>query len=217
MKLVIINSALLFYITFALIPLTFIASNPNDLVDVRSINPTICIELRYATDNNFTGKTVYDCPPDKCFVLKCVAEKLDLIQKELEKLGLGLKIWDGLRTFEAQKRFWKICPDERYVSNPKKGGRHTRGTTVDVTLVHLSDGSELAMPTEFDNFTQKARSDYMDLPEEVIKNRMLLQNVMTKHGFSMITAEWWHFDLSNWRDFSPLKEVDFSDLIASNA
>ena len=77
-----------------------------DLIDVQSINSNIRVELRYATENNFTGKCVYPKGFNTCYVLKIVAEKLDLVQKELETKDLGLKVWDGLRTFNAQKRFY---------------------------------------------------------------------------------------------------------------
>lgn len=187
--------------------------NNSNLIDVQSINPTIQVELRYATKNNFTGQCVYPESVTKCYVLRVVAEKLDRVQQELAKYGLGLKIWDGVRTMYAQKRFWEICPDDRYVAPPSKGGRHTRGTTVDVTLVYLSDGSEVPMPTEFDTFSQKAHSTYMDLPQEIIANRTLLRDVMATYGFKELETEWWHFDLENWQNY-PVLDIDFSQLIA---
>ena len=185
-----------------------------DLVDVKSINRNIQVELRYATENNFTGECVYSEGFNTCYVLRCVAEKLDLVQKDLEKQGLGLKIWDGYRSPAVHKKFWDLVQDERYVSHPSEGGRHPRGTTVDLTVIRLSDGAELPMPTEFDNFTEKAHRDYMDLPRQVIKNRQLLENVMTQYGFVGLWSEWWHFDIEGWKNFPPLENVNFRDLIA---
>ena len=121
------------------------------LVNVAQAIPDIVIDLRYATDNNFTGEVIYI--KVVCAVHEDLIPALQAIQAELRELGLGLKIWDGYRPQAAQWRFWELCPDERYVSDPRKGGRHTRGTAVDVTLIDLKTGKEIDMPTLFDDFT----------------------------------------------------------------
>jgi len=162
-----------------------------DLVEVQSINPRIKLEILYATPHNFTKHIVYSS--GRCYLRKVVALKLDAIQKELESLGLGLKIWDGYRPHSVQKKFWDLVPDTRYVMDPSKGSNHNRGCAVDLTLVD-KDGKELLMPTEFDNFTEKAHHDYMNLDSKAIANRELLKKLMIKHGFKTITSEWWHFD-----------------------
>jgi D-alanyl-D-alanine dipeptidase len=118
-------------------------------------------------------------------------------------MGLGLKIWDGYRPIAVQWKFWELMPDERYVSDPRKGGRHTRGTAVDLTLV-TKNGQELLMPTAFDDFSGKASCDYMDAPVEAIKNRDLLRKIMEKHGFVGLVNLWWHFDLIGWRNHPPI-------------
>jgi D-alanyl-D-alanine dipeptidase len=82
---------------------------------------------------------------------------------------------------------------------PPKGSRHNRGAAVDVTLVHLADGSELLMPTPYDDFTERAHRDFMQLPDEAIQNRQSLEDVMTRHGFIGLPTEWWHFDFGDWR------------------
>ncbi len=165
------------------------------LVDIHTINPRIRVELLYATPRNFTGQVVYDF--DRCFVREVVALALDAVQRALELQDLGLKIWDGYRPLSAQWKFWEIMPDERYVSDPRKGGRHTRGTAVDVTLVNAA-GSELVMPTGFDDFSSRAHRDSREAPEEAIRNRELLREVMERHGFVGIESEWWHYDLVGW-------------------
>lgn len=175
--------------------------NPK-LVDVRSFAPTIEVDLKYATADNFTGEVVYDF--QDCLVCKEVAEKLGEVQSELQEKGLGLKIWDGFRPMAAQWKFWELVPDERYVSNPLKGGRHTRGTAVDLTLV-TADGKELLMPTAFDDFSEKAHRDYQGASEEALANRKILQDVMEKHGFVGFEGEWWHFDLASWESFLPIE------------
>ncbi len=189
--------------------LLFISPAFADLVDLKEVSPNILIDLRYATSDNFTGQIIYDF--SSCLVQRPVATQLDLVQKELEKIHLGLKVWDGYRPMYAQWKFWEIVPDERYVSNPTKGGRHTRGTAVDLTLVTL-DGKELPMPTAFDDFTEKAHRAYMELPQEVLHNRSLLQTVMEKHGFIGMPTEWWHFDLVGWEEYDPIEDFPENQL-----
>jgi len=172
-----------------------------DLVDIHSVNPRILLDIRYATTNNFTKQKIYDSP--KCYARKHVARKLDAVQKELEHCGLGLKIWDAYRPLSAQWKLWAIMPDTNYVADPEKGSRHNRGCAVDVTLVD-KNGNELLMPTEFDTFTEHAHRDYMDLPQEVIKNRQLLEDIMVHHGFIGMPTEWWHFDDVDWEKYSIL-------------
>jgi len=184
--------------------------SPEDtaLVDIEKINPRIKVEIKYATEDNFTGRRLYDV--GKCFLRRFVAVKLDSVQRELEKFGLGLKVWDCYRPLSVQKILWSIVPDERYVANPAKGSRHNRGCAVDLTLVD-SCGNELPMPTKYDDFTEKAHRDYFDLPDTLIKNREILENVMRKYGFIPLPTEWWHFDFEGWEKFSildiPLKEL----------
>ncbi|MBX7044936.1 MAG: D-alanyl-D-alanine dipeptidase [Ignavibacteria bacterium] len=182
-------------------------TNP-EFIELNKMNPAILLDIRYATANNFTGKVVY--PEARAFLVKDAALSLDSVQKELEKSGLGLKIYDGYRPLSVQKKFWEIMPDERYVADPKKGSRHNRGMAVDLTLVD-KNGNELSMPTEYDDFTEKAHRDYMSLTEEQIKNRKILEDVMTKYGFTGLPTEWWHFDYKGWENYDVL-DVAFKDI-----
>jgi D-alanyl-D-alanine dipeptidase len=181
-----------------------------DLVDMATFCPDIVLDIRYATDNNFTGKKVYSHA--KCYLLRSTAEKLKEVQKHLKKFGVGLKIYDGFRFQQAQELLWQVYPDKRYVANPAKGSCHTRGCAVDVTLIKLEDGKELAMPTKFDDFTKQAHRNYMDLPQEAIANRQLLEDVMTKFGFVGLPTEWWHFDDANWEQCPLLRDLTFEEL-----
>ena len=168
------------------------------LVDIQQINPSIVVELRYATENNFTGAVVYDF--QTCSLVPEAAMALSAVQDDLQKLHLRLKVWDAYRPLSAQWKFWELVPDERYVSNPRKGGRHTRGTAVDVTLID-EEGSELPMPSLFDDFSEKAHRNYAGGTAEETQNRELLQKYMEKHGFIGIASEWWHFDYKDWKSF----------------
>src|SRR3984957_1090436 len=173
----------------------------SELVDIQSFIPKIQVDLKYATTDNFTGQIVYNfhC----CLLLKEAALRLRDVQAELETLGLSLKVWDGFRPVAAQWKFWELVPDERYVSDPRKGGRHTRGTAVDLTLI-TKDGQELLMPSDFDDFSEKAHRNYREASEEAIKNREFLQEIMEKHGFVGLPTEWWHFDLIGWENYPPI-------------
>lgn len=176
-------------------------SYPSELVDIQAFIPGIQVDLKYATTDNFTGQVVYEF--NQCLLHKDAALKLRDVQAELETMDLSLKVWDGFRPMAAQWKFWEIIPDERYVSDPRKGGRHTRGTAVDVTVV-TKDGIELVMPSAFDDFSEKAHRNYMNISFDAIQNRELLEAVMLKYGFIGLSTEWWHFDLIEWKNYPSL-------------
>src|SRR5262249_12042230 len=123
------------------------------------------------------------------------------VQAKLEKQGLGLKVWDCYRPVSVQKKLWERVPDDRYVANPVKGSRHNRGASVDLTIVD-KNGKELAMPTPYDEFSDRSHRDYMDLSPEVLKNRNPLKDVMEAEVFIGLPTEWWHFDDPDWRSFA---------------
>ena len=181
-----------------------------NLVEIKKINPTIKLDIRYATTNNFTGKIIY--PSARCFLEEEIAKALDAVQKELNSMGYGLKIFDGYRPLSVQKIFWKIYPDEKYVANPAKGSKHNRGTAVDLTLIDIKSGKELKMPSEFDEFSSHANRNYAKMNDKAAKhNCKLLESIMEKHGFIGLTSEWWHFDYKNWKKY-PIQDVSFAEL-----
>ena len=177
------------------------------LVELSKINSHITINLIYATSHNFTGKQIYK-KTAKAYLIKEAAHALSDVQKELETMGLGLVVWDAYRPLSAQQKLWDVCaqkyPDEKerenYVSNPAKGGRHTRGTSVDVTLKYLKTGKLLDMGTHFDHFGPEAWHTYTGpkISKKAKENRALLARIMEKHGFIRITSEWWHYDCKDW-------------------
>ncbi len=183
-------------------------NRPLELVEVQRLVPGLVLDIRYATTNNFTGTQVY--PAAKCYLRRSTAEKLKRVQVELQKQKLGLKVYDGYRPLSVQKKFWELVPDDRYVANPAKGSKHNRGGAVDLTIVD-NKGTELPMPTPYDDFTEKAHQNYQDLPTEVLKNRALLREVMEKNGFKSIETEWWHFDDVDWRNYE-LLDLSFKEL-----
>ena len=161
------------------------------MVRVQDYIPDIEVELRYATTDNFTGSVIYDF--DDAYLRYGTVKKLSEAQDDLKSKGYRIKIWDAYRPVEAQYRLWEVCPDPRYVADPNKGiTSHSRGDTMDITLVHR-DGSAVRMPTEFDDFSLKADRDYSDCDAEAAGNARLLQEVMTAHGFTGYQGEWWDY------------------------
>lgn len=167
-------------------------SGDSEFVRVTDYAPRIRVDLKYAGKNNFTGKKIYEF--EDAYLRYGTVKKLITAQEKLEKYGMGLEIWDAFRPVEAQFKLWEVCPNPLYVSDPNAGfSSHARGNAVDVTLVD-SDGTELLMPTGFDNFTKLADRDYSDIDNEFAKDNVkLLEKVMKESGFNAYAEEWWHF------------------------
>lgn len=164
----------------------------DEYVLVKKYIPDIYVELRYATENNFTGVKIYDFTD--AYLRYGTVKKLANVQKELKEQGYSLKIWDAYRPFEAQQKLWEVYPDPNYVANPANGmKKHNLGGTVDITMV-AADGSVISMPTEFDDFSLKADRNYSDIEdEEAVKNVMILQKAMENNGFTGYQGEWWDY------------------------
>jgi len=153
----------------------------------------VVLDIRYATENNFTKKQIYPCP--RCFLRPVMADKILKLQSDIKrKYGMSLKLFDCYRPRPAQQKLWDIIPDARYVTPPNKGSMHNRGLAVDITLVD-KDGNEMDMGTEYDFFGPEAYTTNTTLPEEVLKNRKILTKLMEVHGLKGIRTEWWHFSL----------------------
>ncbi|MCC3511238.1 MAG: M15 family metallopeptidase [Microcoleus sp. PH2017_17_BER_D_A] len=176
----------------------FMSQLPNwaRLVDIRTVNRNIRLDIRYATTNNFLKRKLYTVA--KCALRSSVAH------------GLGLKVYDCYRPFSVTKQMWEFLPDPNYVANPARGSRHNRGAAVDLTLVDRT-GKELEMPTPYDDFTKKAHRDYNGGSAQSRKNRQTLEDAMKKQGFIGISTEWWHFDSEDWQKFAIL-DVSLSEI-----
>lgn len=162
-----------------------------EFVAVKAYIPDIYVELKYAQEDNFTGKVIYSF--QDTYLRYGTVKKLAAVCRELAEQGLYIKIWDGFRPVSAQFKLWEVFPDSNYVANPNKGfSPHSRGNTVDITLVD-ADGRELEMPSAFDDFSELADRDYSDCSETAAGNARLLEQVMQKHGFNGYFMEWWHF------------------------
>lgn len=181
------------------------------MVDLRKLVPTIVLDLRYATTNNFMGRVMYPPPVNHTYLRAPAAKALAAVQEELKQKGLGLKIFDAYRPYSVTEKFWELVHDDRYVADPKKGSGHNRGIAVDLTIIELASGKEIAMPTGFDNFTDSAHQDFMQLSQEVLQNRKLLRETMEKHGFKYFETEWWHFSLPDAAKYDVM-DLTFNEL-----
>jgi zinc D-Ala-D-Ala dipeptidase len=190
--------------------LDLVKSNPNnELVEIKKAIPTIKLDIRYATRNNFMQQVMYK--QARAFARKPVVEALKKIQKELNKKGYGLKIFDGYRPYAITVEFYKKASDKNFVANPAKGSKHNRGCAVDLTLISLKTGKELVMPTPYDSFSAAAAAKYEKVSPEARKNRDFLIAIMGKYNMNVLENEWWHYDFSDWRGYD-LMDVPFEKL-----
>lgn len=165
--------------------------NKASFVNVDKYLP-VDLDIRYASTNNFTHRQLYK--KDTVFIRKGTADKLRDVCEELSKVGLHIKVWDAYRPPSVQKILWEYVQDSRYIANPNKGfSNHSRGSAIDITLVD-SNNNELPMPSEYDDFSTKADRNFQDATPTQRKNVQFLGDIMSRHGFSTIQTEWWHFE-----------------------
>ena len=179
------------------------------MVVIKKYIPNIEIDFIYATDSNFTHQILYKKP--KAYLRLAAVKALLSVANLLKVKGLGLLIYDAYRPYSITKIMWQIISDERYTANPAKGSGHNRGIAVDLTLYDLHTGKALEMPTTFDDFTEKAHHNYMQLDSLVLKNRTLLKTVMEQNGFIALETEWWHYYLPNASKYE-LLDFDFKQM-----
>lgn len=169
----------------------------------------VLIDLKYATDDNFTGKSVYNNA--KCFLHK---DAYDLLLNSIEiadKLGYKIRIFDAYRPAEAQYKLWEHTPDENFLAHPDKGSPHSRGVAIDLTLVDKEKGFDLDMGTEFDAFTPLSyHTEVKAISKEALKNRAILLGIMSASGWDFYKNEWWHYQLFNSKQYNLIFDKDFN-------
>ena len=182
-----------------------------DLVEIVKLDPTIRLDIRYATKNNFVGKAVYKQP--RAFLQRPAAEALVRVNQTFRKMGYGLVIFDGYRPWSVTKVFWDITPEDKkiFVADPSKGSRHNRGCAVDLSLFDLKTGAEVKMPSEYDEMTERAHINYECATPEPKRLREMLRSAMSAEGFSVYEPEWWHYDYKDWKEY-PIMNVKFSEI-----
>ncbi len=187
-----------------------IAIDPKkQLVDLEVFIPGIVLDIRYATTNNFTKERIYNLA--KAYARKPVAESLKKVQEELNRKGLGIKIFDAYRPYKATVKFYEVYHDTTYVASPYRGSRHNRGCALDLTIIDLKTGQELKMPTEYDSFKKDAWPGTPVKDPLVKANRAMLIDIMERNGFKVNSSEWWHFDFKGWKNYEVL-DIDFEEL-----
>ncbi len=182
-----------------------------DLVELVTLDKTIKLDIRYARTDNFVGKAVYT--EARAFMQRPAAEALVRVHKKLRKKGFGLIIFDGYRPWAVTKIFWDVTPEDKrkFVANPKTGSRHNRGCAVDLSMFNLKTGKLVEMPTDFDDFTDRASPNYTGGTKEQRKNRDLLRKMMEAEGFTVNDNEWWHFDYKDWKEYA-IYDIAFSEI-----
>ncbi len=186
--------------------------DPKHLVELTKLDPSIRLDMRYATKNNFTGHILYE--EARAFLTIAAAQALVRAHNAAKVDGFGLTIFDAYRPWRITKKLWDATPRAKrnYVANPKRGSKHNRGCAVDLSLNDLRTGVLVEMPSGFDDFSEKAHRDYMDAGDIANANRTRLQRYLEAEGFVGLSNEWWHFDYANWRDY-PVLDVPFSQIV----
>jgi zinc D-Ala-D-Ala dipeptidase len=188
------------------------ATKASDLVELQTIDPTIRLDVRYATAANFVGRPVY--PEARVFLQRPAAEALARVQQRLAPLGYGLVVFDGYRPWSVTRLFWELTPPERrqFVADPHEGSRHNRGCAVDVSLVASATGNEVPMPSGYDEMTERAYVAYAGGSDEARRHRDLLRAAMEAEGFRVYAPEWWHYDFTGWEAY-PVLDLSLREIV----
>lgn len=190
--------------------LASVKKNPNnELIEIIKAIPSIKLDIRYATKNNFMKQVMYK--QARAFARKPVVESLRKIQTELNKKGLGLKVFDGYRPYTITVAFYQKASDKNFVANPAKGSKHNRGCAVDLTIINLKTGKEILMATPYDSFSAAAAAKYEPVTPGIRKNREFLIATMAKFNLNVLENEWWHYDFSGWQNYN-LMDIPFEKL-----
>lgn len=183
----------------------------HDLVELTDLDPTIRLDVRYATTDNFMGAVFYSQP--RAFLQRPAAEALARAHAWLGERGYGLMIFDAYRPWYVTRMFWDATPEhlKDFVADPARGSRHNRGCAVDLTLYDLATGEAVEMPGGYDEFTFRADPDYPGGTARQRWHRDLLRRAMEAQGFQVYPAEWWHFDHPDWERYR-IGNLRFEDL-----
>jgi D-alanyl-D-alanine dipeptidase len=186
----------------------------SDLVELVELDSTIRLDIRYATESNFSGRAVY--PEARAFLQRPAAEALVSAHRWLRERGYGLLIYDAYRPWSVTKLFWDITQPEKrmFVANPAKGSVHNRGCAVDVGLYETATLREVEMPGGYDEMTERSSVTYTGGTPEQRARRDLLRKAMEREGlFSVLPEEWWHYSFKDFRDY-PVLDIPFSEIAA---
>lgn len=183
----------------------------SDLVEVATLEPTLRLDVRYATPHNMLRWPVYG--EARVFLQRPAAEAVVRAHRALQPHGYGLLLFDGYRPWYVTRIFWyAVAPEHRdFVADPEQGSRHNRGCAVDLSLYDLATGKEVAMPSGYDEFSERAHPDYAGGDAAARAARDLLRRTMEAEGFTVNEREWWHYDCRDWRQYR-IENVAFKDI-----
>ena len=204
-----------------LLPLALAATPPvepgefraSDLVEVTMLDPTIKLDIRYATPRNFLGTPLYSEP--RAFLQRPAAEALVRANRAIAKDGYGLLVHDAYRPWYVTKIFWDATPADKheFVADPAKGSRHNRGCAVDLTLYTLRNGRPVEMPSLYDEMSERAYPTYAGGAAAERRLRDYLRAHMEAESFSVYPSEWWHYDYKDWKAYA-IQNATFEQLDA---
>ncbi len=180
---------------------------PSDLLELSALDDSFKFDVRYATDNNFLNKRVY--PSTRMLLQRPAAQALSRAAQRLKQQGYGVLIHDAYRPWFITKLMWDVTPVAKrdFVADPNKGSRHNRGCAVDLSLYDLRTGKPVSMPSDYDEFSERASPLYSGGTAEQRAHRDQLRAAMEAEGFSVYDEEWWHFDFKDWRRYA-IQNVD---------
>ena len=184
---------------------------PSDLVELTKLDPSIKLDVRYATSNNLFGTPFYT--QSRAFLQRPAAEALVRVSAALRPMGFGVLVHDGYRPWSVTKMFWEAAAlDKRaFVANPAEGSKHNRGGAVDMTLYDLRTGAPVEMVSTYDETTDRAAARYPGGTSRQRWHRDLMRRAMEAERFAVLPNEWWHFDYADWRSYG-IGNVPFESL-----
>jgi len=182
-----------------------------DLVELVTLDPTIKLDIRYATPNNLAGRAVY--AEARAFLQRPAADALVRAHRALAARGYGVLVFDGYRPWRVTRLFWDVTPPEKheFVADPAKGSKHNRGCAVDLSMYDVKSGREVEMPSVYDEMSPRAYPTYEGGMAEARVRRDILRAAMEKEGFTVEPNEWWHFNYKDWAEY-PILDLAFGDI-----
>jgi|SRR5215213_6583673 len=180
----------------------------SELVELKKIDRTMKLDIRYATANNFLGRPVYR--QARAFLQRPAALALARANRALRRAGYGLVIHDGYRPWAVTKLFWDATPEDKkeFVADPSKGSRHNRGCAVDLSIFELKSGRTVEMPSLYDEMSERSHINYAGGSSEQRRLRDMLKAAMEAEGFAVYEPEWWHYDYKDWKEY-PILDTPF--------
>lgn len=182
-----------------------------ELVEIIKLAPTIRLDIRYATSNNFLGRPVYD--QARAFLQRPAAEALARANLALRRQGYGIVIFDGYRPWSVTKVFWDSTPEDKkqFVADPSQGSRHNRGCAVDLSIFDLKTKKIVTMPSGYDEMTERSHINYQGGTDDERRLRDMLRAAMEAEGFAVFEPEWWHYDYKDWRQYE-IQNISFQEI-----